>query len=82
MDKIDLENLDDAVIAEIEEQNNSMTAIVNNSINIPDNPTVGEIREKVTAEERRIRELEIAVWAENQKLLGGEPCVAVLKEVH
>ena len=48
--QLDLENLDDAVIAEIEEQNNSMTAIVNNSINIPDNPTVAEIREKVTDE--------------------------------
>lgn len=83
MDKqLDLDSLDDAVIAEIEEQNNSMTAIVNNSINIPDNPTIEEIREKVTDEQRRIRELEIAVWAENQKLLGGEPSVVVLKEVY
>lgn len=82
LEPFELDSLEDAVIEEIEEQNNSMTAIVNNSINIPDNPTELEVREKVTDEERRIRELEIAVWAENEKLLGGEPSQAVLKEVY
>lgn len=81
-DPIDLENLDDSLIEEIEEQNNSMTAIVNNSINVPVKATEAELQEKVISEERRIRELEIAVWAENEKLLGGEPTAAILKEVY
>lgn len=81
-DNIDLDRLEAEVIEEIEEQNNSMTAIVNNSINIPVKATDKEIEEKVVSEERRIRELEIAVWAENEKLLGGEPTQAVLKEVY
>jgi hypothetical protein len=82
MDKIELEQLEDSVIEEIEEQNNSRTAIIHNSINIPAKATDNEIREKVISEERRIRELEIAVWAENEKLLGGDPTQAVLKEVY
>lgn len=77
-----LEELNDEVIAEIEEQNNSRTAIINNSINVPVEATDREMQEKVISEERRIRELEIAVWAENEKLLGGEPSAAVLKEVY
>lgn len=79
---IDLDNIEEAVIQEIEEQNNSMTAIVNNSINVPVEATDNELKEKVISEERRIRELEIAVWAENEKLLGGDPTQAVLKEVY
>ena len=82
MAEIDLDTIEAELIEQIEEQNNSMTAIVNNSINVPVEATDEELKEKAVSEERRIRELEIAVWAENEKLLGGEPTQAVLKEVY
>lgn len=82
MAEIDLDTIEAELIEQIEEQNNSMTAIVNNSINVPVEATDEELKEKAISEERRIRELEIAVWAENEKLLGGEPTQAVLKEVY
>ena len=82
MSEIDLDTIEAELIEQIEEQNNSMTAIVNNSINVPVEATDEELKEKAISEERRIRELEIAVWAENEKLLGGEPTQAVLKEVY
>ena len=82
MAEIDLDTIEAELIEQIEEQNNSMTAIVNNSINVPIEATDEELKEKAISEERRIRELEIAVWAENEKLLGGEPTQAVLKEVY
>lgn len=76
------EALEAELLEELEAERNNSTAIVNNSVVIPVQPTEQEIKEKVISEERRIRELEIAVWAENQKLLGGEPTAAILKEVY
>lgn len=76
------EALEAELLEELEAERNNTTAIVNSSVVIPAEPTEQELKEKVISEERRIRELEIAVWAENQKLLGGEPTAAVLKEVY
>lgn len=76
------EALEAELLEELEAERNNSTAIVNNSIIVPTEPTEQEMKEKVISEERRIRELEIAVWAENQKLLGGEPTADILKEVY
>jgi hypothetical protein len=78
----DEEVLEAELLQELEEERNGSTAIINNSVMVPVESTEQEMKEKVVSEERRIRELEIAVWAENQKLLGGEPTAEVLKEVY
>lgn len=78
----DEEVLEAELLQELEEERGGSTAIINNSVMIPVESTEQEMKEKVVSEERRIRELEIAVWAENQKLLGGEPTAEVLKEVY
>jgi hypothetical protein len=76
------EALEAELLEELDAERGNSTAVVNNSIVVPVKATEQELKEKAISEERRIRELEIAVWAENQKLLGGEPTAAILKEVY
>ena len=76
------EALEAELIGELEREVGNRTTALQNAIVVPVKATEQEMKEKVISEERRIRELEIAVWAENEKLLGGEPTAAILKEVY